>query len=112
MTDPTAGALGAPAPEQLQFDRAERAFHTAGSECAVCKQPITTSYFEINGKIACASCRGRILAAWNRGSPAQRGAKAAALGTLAAALGATHPPARARRAPGPRLRGADHDRVR
>ncbi len=88
MTDPTAGALGAPAPEQLQFDRAERAFHTAGSECAVCKQPITTSYFEINGKISCARCRGHILAAWNRGSPAQRGAKAAALGALAAALGA------------------------
>jgi hypothetical protein len=90
VTDPTAGApeaRGAPSPE-LQFDHAERAGATAGSACAVCKQPITTSYFEINGKIACARCRGRILSVWNRGSSAQRGAKAAGLGTLAAALGA------------------------
>lgn len=85
MTDPTAGA---PAPEQLQFDHAERPGPTAGTACAVCKQPITTSYFEINGKIACARCRGRILSVWNRGSAAQRGVKAAGLGALAAALGA------------------------
>jgi hypothetical protein len=87
VTDPTAGAPGAPSPE-LQFDHAERAGPPAGTACAVCKQPITTSYFEINGKIACARCRGRILSVWNRGSSALRGAKAVGLGVLAAALGA------------------------
>jgi hypothetical protein len=90
VTDPAAGAPGtpgAPSPE-LQFDHAERARPTAGTACAVCKQPITASYFEINGKIACARCRGRILSVWNRGSAAQRGAKAFGLGALAAALGA------------------------
>lgn len=88
MTDPSAGSPGAPPPEPLQFDRAERAAPAAGTQCAVCKQPITTSYFEINGKIACARCRSRILDVWNRGSSARRGAKAAGLGALAAALGA------------------------
>jgi hypothetical protein len=91
VTDPTAGAPGAPgapSPEQLQFDRAERASPAAGAECAVCKQAITASYYEINGKVTCARCRGRILAGWNRGSSARRGAKAAGLGALAALLGA------------------------
>jgi DNA-directed RNA polymerase subunit RPC12/RpoP len=85
VTDPTPGA---PAPDELQFDRAEPAGPTAATACAVCKQAITTSYFEINGKIACARCRGRILSVWNRGPSLQRGAKAAGLGALAAALGA------------------------
>ena len=90
MTDPTAGAPeapGAPSPE-LQFEHAERAGPTAGTACAVCKHPITTSYFEINGKVTCERCRGRILSVWNRGSAAHRGAKAFGLGALAAALGA------------------------
>jgi hypothetical protein len=90
VTDPTVEALGGPSAE-LQFDHAEHAEHAgpaAGTACAVCKQPITTSYFEINGKITCARCRGRILSVWNRGSSAKRGAKALGLGVLAAALGA------------------------
>src|SRR5260370_3768680 len=90
VTDPTAGAReasGAPSPE-LQFEHAERAGPTAGTACAVCKHPITTSYFEINGKVTCERCRGRILSVWNRGSAAHRGAKAFGLGALAAALGA------------------------
>ena len=56
--------------------------------CGFCNQPITTTYFEINGQVACPRCRVRIMAAWNRGSPGKRFAKALALGAVAALLGA------------------------
>ena len=85
MTDPAAGA---PADRSLQFDRAERAGQTPGTACSFCQQPIAGSYYEINGKVSCLGCRGQIMAAWNRGSPALRFAKALGLGAAAAALGA------------------------
>ena len=85
MTDPAAGA---PADRSLQFDRAERAGQTPGTACSFCQQPIAGSYYEINGKVACLGCRDQIMAAWNRGSPARRFAKALGLGAAAAALGA------------------------
>ncbi len=85
MTDPAAGT---PADRSLQFDRAERAGQTPGTACSFCQQPIAGSYYEINGKVACLGCRGQIMAAWNRGSPALRFAKALGLGAAAAALGA------------------------
>ena len=85
MTDPAAGT---PADRRLQFDRAERAGQTPGTACSFCQQPIAGSYYEINGKVACLGCRGQIMAAWNRGSPALRFAKALGLGAAAAALGA------------------------
>lgn len=77
MTDPN-----------LQFDRAEQAAPAAGATCGFCAQPIAGTYFEINGKVACLRCRGQIMAAWNRGSPRLRFAKALGLGAAAAALGA------------------------
>jgi len=85
VTDPAAGA---PADRSLQFDRAERAGQTPGTACSFCQQPIAGSYYEINGKVSCLGCRGQIMAAWNRGSPALRFAKALGLGAAAAALGA------------------------
>jgi hypothetical protein len=85
VTDPAAGT---PADRSLQFDRAEGARQTPGTACSFCQQPIAGSYYEINGKVACLSCRGQIMAAWNRGSPARRFAKALGLGAAAAALGA------------------------
>ncbi len=72
----------------LQFDRAERATESGGATCAFCQQPISGSYYEINGKVTCLKCRGQILAAWDRGSPGVRFAKALGLGAAAAALGA------------------------
>lgn len=72
----------------LQFDRAEHAAPASGATCAFCSQPIPTTYFEINGKVACQRCRGQIMAAWNRGSSRRRFAKALGLGVAAAALGA------------------------
>jgi hypothetical protein len=77
----------------LQFDRAERAAPAAptpsgGASCAFCKQAIASSYYEINGQVTCQRCRGRILAAWNKGSPGTRFAKALGLGAAAAVVGA------------------------
>jgi len=84
VTDPAAGT-----PDQsLQFDHVERAGQTPGMACSICKRPIAASYYEINGKVTCVGCRGQIMAAWNRGSSAQRFAKALGLGAAAAALGA------------------------
>ena len=72
----------------LQFERAERAAPSGGAACAFCKQPISSTYYEINGQVACQRCRGQILAAWNSGSPRSRFAKALGLGAVAAAIGA------------------------
>ena len=84
MTDPAAGT-----PDQsLQFDHVERAGQTPGLACSICQRPIAASYYEVNGKVTCLACRGQIMAAWNRGSSAQRFAKALGLGAAAAALGA------------------------
>src|SRR2546426_4425933 len=33
-----------------------------------CKQPITTSYYEINGHVTCQRCRSRIIAERDRGT--------------------------------------------
>ena len=77
MTDPN-----------LQFDHADHAAPASGASCTFCKQPIAATYFEINGRVACARCRGQIMAAWNRGSPGKRFATALGLGAVAAALGA------------------------
>ena len=72
----------------LQFERAEQAGQSSGTACAVCQQPISTSYYEVNGRVTCQRCRGQIVAAWNRGSPGKRFAKALGLGAVAALLGA------------------------
>lgn len=72
----------------LQFDRAERAAPGGGASCALCKQPIASTYYEINGHVTCQRCRGQILAAWSKGSPGSRFAKALGLGAAAAVLGA------------------------
>ena len=79
---------GVPPSGNLQFERAERASQASGSACAVCKQPITTSYYEINGHVTCQRCRGRIIAERDRGTSSTRFAKALGLGLLAAAGGA------------------------
>ena len=72
----------------LQFDRAEPARGAAGSACAFCQEPITSSYYAVNGLVACERCRYKVEAEWNRGSPAARFWRAAGLGVGAAIVGA------------------------
>ena len=81
-------AAATPPGGNLQFERAERATQATGSGCAVCKQVITTAYYEINGHVTCQRCRSRIIAERNRGTSGTRFAKALGLGFLAAAAGA------------------------
>jgi hypothetical protein len=40
---------------ELQFDRADRTNHNAAS-CAICKTPITETYFSLNGHTVCPVC--------------------------------------------------------
>jgi hypothetical protein len=68
---------------ELQFDRAEPVHGQAGSTCAACQRPISDSYFEVDGKVVCASCRRIVEDDWNRGGSAGRFAKALGLGLLA-----------------------------
>ncbi|HEY6784666.1 MAG TPA: hypothetical protein VI159_06915 [Gemmatimonadales bacterium] len=73
----------------LQFDRAESA--TAGarsSACILCKKPLTTTYFDVNGKMICPDCRTSLDARLNAGTSTGRFAKALALGAGAAVVGA------------------------
>jgi hypothetical protein len=79
---------GAPPAGSLQFERADRDSTMSGLTCAVCSKAVSTSYYEVNGGLTCKPCRGQIMAAWNRGSPAGRFARALGLGFGAAMLGA------------------------
>jgi hypothetical protein len=74
---------------ELQFDEAEPTSPTStAATCAGCKRPITDAYYEINGKVVCASCRDQIEASFRGGSRVARVLKATTLGIVAAAAGA------------------------
>jgi hypothetical protein len=72
-------------PGDLQFDRAEpAAAGAAPTSCTVCKQPLAGSYYAINGRAVCASCRDKVAAHAASGSFVT----ALMLGLGAATLGA------------------------
>jgi hypothetical protein len=72
-------------PGDLQFEKAEPAPSAPPpSSCAVCKQPLRDSYYEVNGKVVCPDCRTRLEAHVAAGSFAN----AVLLGLGAAVLGA------------------------
>ncbi len=49
-----------PAPEQLQFRRAQESFDPNAKICIACKNPISGQYFHANGNVICADCAQRI----------------------------------------------------
>lgn len=58
LADPTTSP-----PSALQFDRAELDEAPEGREapaCGFCRAPLRSSYFDINGRMACESCRWKI----------------------------------------------------
>jgi hypothetical protein len=72
-------------PGDLQFDRAEpAAAGAAPTSCTVCKQPFVGSYYAVNGRAVCATCRDNVAAHAASGSFAT----ALMLGLGAATLGA------------------------
>ena len=72
-----------PRPDGLQFDKAEQTTAT----CAVCSQPISSTYFEVNGQVTCPRCRSAVVQQFNAGSSAGRFTRALGLGVLAAGAG-------------------------
>ena len=74
---------------ELQFDQAE--FTTPapdGPSCGFCKRPVEDAYYELGGKICCASCRQQVETAVRGGSSLARVVKALFLGSVAAVAGA------------------------
>jgi hypothetical protein len=68
----------------MQFDKAEFAAAPAAAgaatvtatACAACKQPLTTSYYDVGGQQLCDACSRALTEAWN----AQKGSLLGALG--------------------------------
>jgi len=76
------------ADDDLQFDQAEYVTPAqAGPTCGLCHQPIADAYYEIGGKVFCATCRGRIEESFQGGSRLGRVLKAFVFGTVAALAG-------------------------
>lgn len=74
-----------PRNDPLQFDVAESAASDAArahTTCAVCSKAITSTYYQVNGAIVCASCRAALDQ--GAGTPLQRVLRATGLGMLAA----------------------------
>lgn len=78
----------APAADEIRFDRADFGTAASGVSCALCKEPLAGSYFEINGHMTCPPCRAKIGNAADQGSRASRLFRALAGGLGAAVLGA------------------------
>jgi len=81
--------------DDLQFDRvvandvsAESAGSKPGVVCVVCKKPLLTDYFLINGKTVCDSCRAAVLSSTAVPSGLAPMGKSIGLGLLAAIAGA------------------------
>jgi hypothetical protein len=73
----------------LQFEEAEYETPPAAVvTCGACNRPIPDAYYEINGRVVCASCRQLIEASFRGGSRVARVLKALVLGSLGALAGA------------------------
>ena len=85
-TPPEGDDVSFEADDDLQFDQAEyeTPAHPAGPMCSLCHQPIADAYYEIGGKVFCATCRGRIEESFRGGSRLGRVLKAFVYGSAAA----------------------------
>ncbi len=72
--------------DSLDFERAEQPSHSA-PVCAQCATPITDRYFTLGSHVLCESCQLAFQNAKAPGNAASRLFGAAALGTIAAAIG-------------------------
>ncbi len=77
-------------PSALQFDRAEWAEAPEGRQapaCSFCRTPLFSSYFDINGQMACESCKFRIEEQFKKGPGMATFLRAAGAGLGAAIAG-------------------------
>jgi hypothetical protein len=84
-----------PAGEELQFDRAVSSSPAAADAtakpmlaCKACSKPIQGEYYQINGKVTCASCRTAIEAAVATPNGVHSFVRALGMGIIAAFAGA------------------------
>jgi putative Ca2+/H+ antiporter (TMEM165/GDT1 family) len=79
-----------PAPETLQFHRAEHApepgTDPTQQRCLTCRNPITTEYFHVHGKVVCPAC-AKAIEAGQKAPPAHSLFKAFLFGLGAALAG-------------------------
>jgi len=71
----------------LQFDRAQFKATGQRTPCAACSQPLSRSYFEVNGVTVCATCCQKLRDQLEAGSSASRALRAIVAGTVAAVGG-------------------------
>lgn len=75
-----------PDPNQpLQFDKADFAGQTLA--CASCKAPITSEYYQVNGKVICPTCRNNFAQLGAAGVEPERVALALVVGIVAGIVG-------------------------
>ncbi len=90
--DPGRPPVAPPAapPSALQFDRAEIEEDPRESQapaCAFCETPLRSSYFDINGRMACESCRFQLEEQIRKGPGAAGFFRACGVGVAAAIAG-------------------------
>src|SRR5258708_32219531 len=71
----------------LQFDHAEYAAPGAATTCVACKNPVSGTYYEVNGRVFCPTCRDAVEGYTKGGSGIARFARAALIGSFAAGAG-------------------------
>jgi hypothetical protein len=71
----------------LQFDHAEYAAPGAATTCVACKNPVSGTYYEVNGRVFCPACRDAVEGYAKGGSGIARFARAALIGSFAACAG-------------------------
>ena len=71
----------------LQFDRAEFSQTGQRAPCAMCKQPLSRAYFNVNALTVCATCCQKLRDHLDAGTPASRALRATGAGLGAALLG-------------------------
>jgi len=71
----------------LQFDRAEFSQTGQRAPCAMCQQPLSRAYFNVNALTVCATCCQKLRDRLDAGSPASRAMRALGAGLAAALLG-------------------------
>ncbi|HEV7668727.1 MAG TPA: hypothetical protein VGS22_09400 [Thermoanaerobaculia bacterium] len=79
-----------PSPSGLQFDRVELEAAPAvrqAPECAFCRIPLRSFYFDVNGRMACEACRFKIEEQFKKGPGAAGFLRAAGAGLGAAIAG-------------------------
>jgi hypothetical protein len=84
VSDPSSAPSG-----DLQFDKAEPVEGQAVSPtaCAACQQPLTSVYYQVNGRPACERCKAQLQYDQMSGSPVGNVLRAGAFGLLAALAG-------------------------